>query len=66
MFFGPHNVTHATIPAINGALPNLWDSHTDMFANGQFLAGGGGLNYRVRYLSQGDCIVWAVHILGVW
>ena len=33
--------------------------------NGQFLAGGGGLNYRVRYLSQGDCIVWAVHILGV-
>jgi len=131
MFFGPHNVTHATIPAINGNLPNLkhsrigadgqvgvsncglrsipgisdertwienpitvgsiqikgdgaglnrdsdwngydgeplnklWDSHTDVFANGQFLAGGGGLNYRVRYLSQGDCIVWAVHILGV-
>ncbi len=131
MFFGPHNVTHATIPAINGTLANLkhsrigadgqvgvsncglrsmpgisdertwienpvtagsiqikgdgaglnrdsdwngydgeplnklWDTHTDVFANGQFLAGGGGLNYRVRYLSQGDCIVWAVHILGV-
>ena len=131
MFSGPHNVTHATIPAINAALPNLkhsrigadgqvgvsncglrsipaisdertwienpvtlgsvqikgdggglnrdsdwngydgeplnklWDSHTDVFANGEFLAKGGGLNYRVRYLSQGDCIVWAVHILGV-
>lgn len=131
MFFGPTNVTHTTIPAINATLPNLkhsrigadgqvgvsncglrsipqisdertwienpitlgsiqikgdgaglnrdsdwngydgeplnklWDSHTDVFGNGQFLAGGGGLNYRVRYLSQGDCIVWAVHILGV-
>lgn len=131
MFFGPHSVTHATIPAINGNLPNLkhsrigadgqvgvancglrsmpaisdertwienpvipasiqikgdgaglnrdsdwngydgeplnklWDSHTDVFANGNFLAGGGGLSYRVRYLSQGDCIVWVVHILGV-
>ena len=131
MFFGPHSVTHATIPAINPNLPNLkhsrigadgqvgtlncglratpaitdertwienpvtlgsiqikgdgaglnrdsdwngydgeplnklWDSHTDVFGNGNFLAAGGGLNYRVRYLSQGDCIVWAVHILGV-
>jgi hypothetical protein len=131
MFFGPHTVTHATVPAINGNLPNLkhsrigadgqvgvsncglrsipgisdertwienpvtggsiqikgdvaglnrdsdwngydgeplnklWDTHTDVFGNGQFLAGGGGLSYRVRYLSQGDCIVWAVHILGV-
>jgi hypothetical protein len=131
MFFGPHSVTHATIPAINGALANLkhsrigadgqvgtlncglraspaisdertwienpvtagsiqikgdvgglnrdsdwngydgeplnklWDTHTDVFGNGNFLAAGGGLSYRVRYLSQGDCIVWAVHILGV-
>jgi len=131
MFFGPHSVTHATVPAINGALPNLkhsrigadgqvgttncglrsspaisdertwienpvtlgsiqikgdvgglnrdsdwngydgeplnklWDSHTDVFGSGQFLAGGGGLSYRVRYNSNGDCIVWAVHILGV-
>src|SRR5688572_1673045 len=131
MFFGPHSVVHATVPAINGNLPNLkhsrigadgqvgvancglrsmpaisdertwienpvipasiqikgdgaglnrdsdwngydgeplnklWDSHTDVFANGNFLAGGGGLSYRVRYLSQGDCIVWVVHILGV-
>jgi hypothetical protein len=131
MFFGPHSVTHATLPAINATLPNLkhsrigadgqvgvsncglrsipgisdertwienpitlgstqikgdvaglnrdsdwngydgeplnklWDTHTDVFGNGQFLAGGGGLSYRVRYSSQGDCIVWAVHILGV-
>lgn len=46
-------------------LNKLWDSHTDVFANGAFLANGGGLSYRVRYLSQGDCIVWVVHILGV-
>jgi hypothetical protein len=131
MFFGPHSVVHATLPAINGNLPNLkhsrigadgqvgvancglrsiaaisdertwienpvtlgsvqikgdsaglnrdsdwngydgeplnklWDTHTDVFASGSFLANGGGLNYRVRYLSQGDCIVWVVHILGV-
>ena len=131
MFFGPHSVIHATVPAINGNLPNLkhsrigadgqvgvancglrsipqisdertwienpvtagsiqikgdfgglnrdsdwngydgeplnklWDSHTDVFGNGQFLAAGGGLSYRVRYQSQGDCIVWVVHILGV-
>ena len=130
MFFGPHSVTHATLPAINGNLPNLkhsrigadgqvgvancglrsipsisdertwienslggsiqikgdgaglnrdsdwngydgeplnklWDTHTDVFGSGAFLAAGGGLNYRVRYLSQGDCIVWVVHILGV-
>jgi hypothetical protein len=130
-FSGPHSVTHFTLPAINGNLPNLkhsrigadgqvgvqncglrsipqisdertwienpvtagsiqikgdvaglnrdsdwngydgeplnklWDSHTDVFASGAFLAAGGGLNYRVRYLSQGDCIVWAAHILGV-
>ena len=131
MFFGPHSVVHATLPAINGNLPNLkhsrigadgqvgvancglrsiaaisdertwienpvtlgsiqikgdggglnrdsdwngydgeplnklWDTHTDVFASSAFLANGGGLNYRVRYLSQGDCIVWVVHILGV-
>lgn len=130
-FFGPHSVIHATVPAINGNLPNLkhsrigadgqvgvancglrsipqisdertwienpvtagsiqikgdfgglnrdsdwngydgeplnklWDSHTDVFGNGAFLAAGGGLSYRVRYQSQGDCIVWVVHILGV-
>jgi hypothetical protein len=46
-------------------LNKLWDSHTDVFANSNFLANGGGLSYRVRYLSQGDCIVWVVHILGV-
>ncbi len=46
-------------------LNKLWDSHTDVFGNGAFLAAGGGFNYRVRYLSQGDCIVWVVHILGV-
>lgn len=46
-------------------LNKLWDTHTDVFANSDFLAKGGGLSYRVRYLSQGDCIVWAVHILGV-
>ena len=46
-------------------LNKLWDTHTDVFASGAFLANGGGLNYRVRYLSQGDCIVWVVHILGV-
>jgi hypothetical protein len=42
-------------------LNKLWDSHTDVFDNrlaGQFA-------YRVRYLSQGDCISWVVHILGV-
>jgi hypothetical protein len=46
-------------------LNKLWDSHTDVFANSNFLANGGGLSYRVRYLSQGDCIVWVAHILGV-
>jgi len=46
-------------------LNKLWDTHTDVFGNGNFLAAGGGLSYRVRYLSQGDCIVWVVHILGV-
>ena len=46
-------------------LNKLWDTHTDVFGNGAFLAAGGGFNYSVRYLSQGDCIVWVVHILGV-
>ena len=46
-------------------LNKLWDSHTDVFASSAFLAAGGGLSYRVRYQSQGDCIVWVVHILGV-
>ncbi len=46
-------------------LNKLWDSHTDVFGSGSFLAAGGGLSYRVRYSSQGDCIVWVVHILGV-
>jgi hypothetical protein len=129
-FEGPHSVTHFTLPAINGNLPNLkhsrigadgqvgglncglraitattnertwienpatggsiqikgdgglnrdsdwngydgeplnklWDSHTDVFGNGAFLAAGGGLSYRVRYDPPFDCIVWAVHILGV-
>lgn len=40
----------------NGAdgdlLNKLWDSHTDVFGNGQFLAARGGLSYRVRYSSQ--------------
>lgn len=46
-------------------LNKLWDSHTDVFANSNFLAAGGGLFYTVRYQSQGDCIVWAAHILGI-
>jgi hypothetical protein len=46
-------------------LNKLWDSHTDVFGNGAFLALGGGNSYNVIYQSQGDCIVWAVHILGV-
>ncbi len=46
-------------------LNKLWDSHTDVFGNGAFLAAGGGLFYRVRYQSQGDCIAWVAHIMGV-
>ena len=46
-------------------LNKLWDSHTDVFGTGAFLAAGGGNSYNVIYQSQGDCIVWAVHILGV-
>ena len=46
-------------------LNKLWDSHTDVFGSGAFLSAGGGNSYNVIYQSQGDCIVWAVHILGV-
>ena len=46
-------------------LNKLWDSHTDVFGSGAFLAAGGGNSYNVIYTSQGDCIVWAAHILGV-
>ena len=42
-------------------LNKLWDSHTDVFDNRL----AGQIGYRVRYLSQGDCISWLVHILGV-
>ena len=42
----------------------LWDSHSDVIFDSN-LAGGGGLNYSVKYQSNGDCIVWGVHILGV-
>ena len=42
-------------------LNKLWDSHTDVFNNNL----AGQIGYRVRYLSQGDCISWLVHILGV-
>lgn len=46
-------------------LNKLWDTHTDVFSNSNCLAVGGGLGYRVRYSTQGDAIVWVVHILGV-
>jgi hypothetical protein len=46
-------------------LNKLWESHTDVFGSGAFLALGGGNSYNVIYQSQGDCIVWAAHILGV-
>jgi hypothetical protein len=42
-------------------LNKLWDSHTDVFDNRL----AGQLGYRVRYESNGDCITWVVHILGV-
>jgi hypothetical protein len=42
-------------------LNKLWDTHTDVFNNNL----AGQIGYRVRYLSQGDCITWVVHILGV-
>jgi len=43
----------------------LWDTHTSVFLDSSFLAVNGGLNYSVRYQAQFDCIVWAVHILGI-
>jgi len=46
-------------------LNKLWDTHSDVFSNSNFLAVNGGLNYTVRYQSQGDCVVWAAHILGI-
>ncbi len=47
-------------------LNKLWDSHTDVFRDSNFLANqNGGFGYRVRYLTQGDCITWVAHILGV-
>ncbi|HKQ77394.1 MAG TPA: hypothetical protein VJ810_27090 [Blastocatellia bacterium] len=50
-------------------LNKLWDSHTDVFANSNFLAVGGGLSYTVRYtaplIGPIDCVTWMVHILGV-
>ncbi|HEX7335243.1 MAG TPA: hypothetical protein VF290_27325 [Pyrinomonadaceae bacterium] len=42
----------------------LWDTHSDVIQDHN-LAGGGGLNYTVKYQSHGDCIVWAAHILGI-
>jgi hypothetical protein len=42
-------------------LNKLWDSHTDVFDNRL----AGQINYTVRYQSNGDCISWVVHILGV-
>ena len=43
----------------------LWDTHTSVFLDSSFLAVNGGLNYSVRYQAQFDCVVWAVHILGI-
>jgi len=45
-------------------LNKLWDTHSDVIFDSN-LAGNGGLNYSVKYQAQGDCIVWAVHILGM-
>jgi hypothetical protein len=42
----------------------LWDSHSDVIFDSNH-AGNGGLNYSEKYQSQVDCIVWAVHILGM-
>jgi hypothetical protein len=42
-------------------LNKLWDSHTDAFER-TILAPP---SYNVVYLSQGDCIVWAAHILTI-
>jgi hypothetical protein len=42
-------------------LNKLWDTHTDVFTNNL----AGQIGYRVRYQTNGDGIVWVVHILGV-
>jgi hypothetical protein len=42
-------------------LNKLWDTHTDVFNNNL----AGQIGYRVRYQTNGDGIVWVVHILGV-
>ncbi len=42
-------------------LNKLWDSHTDAFER-TVLAPP---SYNVLYLAQGDCIVWAAHILTI-
>jgi hypothetical protein len=42
-------------------LNKLWDTHTDVFNNNL----AGQIGYRVRYQSQGDCITWVMHIMGV-
>ena len=44
-------------------LNKLWDSHSDIFPNSNMF--GGGNQYTVQYVSNGDCIVWAAHILGI-
>ena len=44
-------------------LNKLWDSHSDMFSSSNIF--GGGNQYTVQYVSQGDCLVWAAHILGI-
>jgi hypothetical protein len=42
-------------------LNKLWDSHTDVFDNRL----AGQVAYNVRYQSNGDCISWVVHVLGI-
>jgi hypothetical protein len=42
-------------------LNKLWDTHTDVFTNNL----AGQIGYRVRYQTNGDAMVWVVHILGV-
>lgn len=44
-------------------LNKLWDTHSDVFFSSNIFAGGP--TYTVKYVSQGDCIVWAAHILGI-
>jgi len=41
-------------------LNKLWDTHTDVFSNCSVPG-----PITTTYLSQGDCIVWVAHILGV-